>query len=167
MSLMRPFSSLREDFNRLFKELDTEFFSTTTTGGSRMGQTDIFQNLWAPPVDVIDQEKEILVKVQVPGITPDKLDIDVEDNMLTLTGETAEIYMEPQGGGNVVRQEIAYGKFFRRIPLPSEVQPDKAKAEFENGILMVRLPKSGETRRHKIRLGGGQGTQRIGQNQNK
>jgi HSP20 family protein len=151
MSLIRPFSSIREDFNRLFRELDSEFFTTPLALPGR-GQGEQLQTFLSPAVDVIDEEKNILVKAQIPGIKPENIDIDVENNTLTLTGETTEKFEDTQKQGNLVRQEISYGRSFRRIPLPADVNGEKAQAEFEHGVLTIKLPKSEETRRHKIKV---------------
>lgn len=150
MSLMRPFSTIREDLNRIFNEMDQEFLSPWLGGRGRTELGGQVATVWAPAVDVIEAENEVQVKAQVPGIRPEELDIEVENNMLTLSGEHTE--REEETRGNVYRKEICYGKFFRRVPLPTDVDPNKADARFENGMLTVRLPKSAESRRHKIKV---------------
>jgi HSP20 family protein len=154
MSLMRPFSSLREDLNRIFSEIDHEFFPAWASPSARVGETVGRQvhSMWVPAVNMTEEDSEIKVKVQVPGIKPENIEVEVEEGTLTLSGETIEETQEEKG--NFLRREIAHGKFYRHLHLPANVLPDKAKAEFENGILTVTLPKSEKTRRHKIKVGG-------------
>ncbi len=152
MSLTRPFSSLRDDLTRIFNEMDQEFFSPAL-GGRRPGLTHLGQplSLLTPPVDIVEEENEIKVTAQVPGIKPEDIDIEVDDNTLVINAETVE--KEETTEGNVHRKEIISGKFFRRVPLPTEVEGEKAKASFENGLLKVTIPKSKVSRRHKIKVG--------------
>jgi HSP20 family protein len=154
MSLMRPFSSIRDDIDRMFREMEREFLTPIRGRGgyAEPGTTDI-STVWAPAIDMVEENNNILLKVQVPGIRPEDLDIEVENNTVTLSGESRQ--REEETKGNVYRQEICYGRFYRRVPLPTEVQADKAKANFEHGLLTISLPKSEETRRHKIKVGGG------------
>lgn len=150
MSLMRPFSSFREDLDRIFHDIEQEMMTPWRGRGRMMERPAELATIWAPAVDIIEEEKEIKVKAQVPGIRPEDLNIEVENQSLILSGESQ--YKEEEEKGNVYRREIAYGKFFRRVPLPSEVKADQAKADFEHGILTVTLPKSEETRRHRIKV---------------
>lgn len=160
MSLMRPFSNLREDMNRLFNEIDREFLTPWTARGGMMGrggesQSSDMMALWAPAVDIIEEDQDIKVKAQIPGIRPEDLDIEVDNHTLCICGETQEERQEEQGG-NVYRKEIAYGKFFRRVPLPTDVKAEEAQANFENGLLTITLPKAEQTKRHKVKVGGQQ-----------
>ncbi len=150
MSLMRPLSSLREDLNRVFSDLEQEFLSPWSPGRRRLGEPEAFLAVWTPPVDVVEDEKEIRVKALVPGIKPEDLSIEVEDHTLCLSGESFK--KEEEEKGNFYRKEITHAKVFRRIQLPTDVQGEKAKADFENGMLTVTIPKSEETRRHKIKV---------------
>lgn len=151
MALMRPLSTLREDINRMFSDIDRGFFSPLAVPSSRMLELGAeTPSVWMPAVDVFEENNDIKVKAQVPGIPPENIDIEVEDSSLTLSGETAQRAEETKG--NVYRQEICYGRFFRRIPLPTDVQADKAKADFQDGLLTVTLPKSEEVQRRKIKV---------------
>jgi len=154
MSLMRPFSSLREDLNRIFSEIDHEFFpswASPTVRGGELARREL-PSMWVPPVNMVEEENDIKVQVQVPGIKPEDIEVEVEEDTLTLSGETIQEKEEEKG--NCLRREIAQGKFYRHLHLPADVLPDKVKAEFENGILTVTLPKSEKTRRHKVKVGG-------------
>ncbi len=152
MSLIRPFSSIRKDFNRLFSEMDQEFYapwSGRERSGGR-GQQQEMMNVWAPAIDVIEEENRVVVRAQVPGIRPEDLDIEVDTHTLTISGKTSQQVEEEKG--NVYRREIVSGRFYRQVGLPAEVKGDQAQAHFENGILRIELPKSEQSRRHKIKL---------------
>lgn len=150
MALTRPFSAMREDIQRLMNDMEQQWMAPTRSSwwpGERLGAKAA---MWAPAVDVIEEEKQIKVKAQVPGIKPEDLDIEVEADHLTIRGET--VHKQEEEKGNVYHSEISYGKVFRRIPLPTEVQSEKAKADFEHGMLTITLPKAEGTHRHRIKV---------------
>lgn len=103
-----------------------------------------------PTVDVVDRDADVLVKAEVPGIKKDDLDISVSDNMVTIKGETrAE---EEKEEGDYYRREISRGSFSRTVALPSDVDPDKAKASFKDGVLELTIPKVEKSRRRSIKV---------------
>lgn len=92
-----------------------------------------------PHVNVVDRKKEIYVEAELPGVDKKDVDITVNDYSLTIKGAThAE---EKEEEGDYYRSEISHGTFCRTVALPSEVNSDKAKAKFEDGILKLTLPK--------------------------
>jgi HSP20 family protein len=102
--------------------------------------------LWAEegmytPIDLSETEDEFIVKMALPGIKPDEVEINVTGNTLTVRGEHKED-KEAQQARTWHRREIRYGRFERSIALPTEVQADRAEATFENGMLTLRLPKA-------------------------
>lgn len=104
----------------------------------------------APKIDVIDRESEILVRAEIPGVDKKDLEVSVSENTLTLKGETRR--EEKEERGDYHRHEISVGAFARTVALPAEVDGDKAKAAFKDGILDVTLPKREQVRRHSIKL---------------
>lgn len=119
--------------------------------GRRSGEgVDSMLNLWAPPVDIMEKEREVLVTASLPGLRPEDINVEVEGNTLSISGETKEEKEEKEH--NYHRREIVQGKFYCQVHLPTEVEGDKANARFENGMLMVSIPKSEQTRRHKIKI---------------
>lgn len=152
MGLTRPFSSLREDLNRIFNEMDREFFSTPALMSGR-GQPEgaggsALSVVWAPAMDICETENELLVKVSVPGLKSEDIQLEVEDDVLTIQGESRQESESQEK--NFHRKEIVCGKFFRRVQLPVNVQGEQAEARFENGILNITLQKAQQARRHKI-----------------
>ena len=134
MSLIRwdPFRemvSLRDAANRLFEESFVRPASwLAPVGGAPLA------------VDVMETSDDVIVKASLPGIQPDDIDISLTGDRLSIRGEfKAEQKTEE---ANFVRQERRYGKFERTLTLPTQVVGDKARAEFENGVLTLTLPKA-------------------------
>ncbi len=95
--------------------------------------------LKAPRVDIIDRETEIVVKAELPGVAKDDIDVSMTDNSVTIKGRSS--HEEKEEKGNYYRCEISRGSFSRTVPLPAEVNADKAKATFNDGILELTIPK--------------------------
>jgi HSP20 family protein len=101
-----------------------------------------------PRVDVLEQDDEILVRAEVPGVEKKDLHVELGGQMLTIHGERRREEKEEKGA--YFRSEIAHGTFSRTIRLPEEVALDKAAAEFKDGLLEVHLPKTHKTERRRI-----------------
>ena len=90
-------------------------------------------------LDVSESDEEVLVRADMPGIDPKQVDIRIEGDRMTIRGERVE--KKEDKGKNYVRMERRYGGFARTVPLPSTVDADKAKAEYKDGVLQIRLPR--------------------------
>ncbi len=153
MSLMRPFTPGQTDLDRVFNELEQEFMSPWFGGRGRRyfePTREFAVTTFAPPVNVIEEEKDVKVKAVVPGIKPENLEIEVTEHTLTISGEAKK--EEAEEKGNFYRREISHANLYRRIELPTDVDGNKAKADFENGILTVTIPKLEQTQRHRIKI---------------
>jgi HSP20 family protein len=95
---------------------------------------------WAPLVDIVEDEKEYLIKAELPEVKKEDVKVTVEDDVLTITGERK--YEKEEKGKKYHRVERAYGSFERSFTLPEDADGSKVNAEFKDGILKVRLPKS-------------------------
>jgi HSP20 family protein len=104
---------------------------------------------WSPPVDVRETEEHYLVLVDLPGIEPDAVTVEVENDVLTIAGERPQVE-----GGNVFRLERPYGQFQRSLRLPEGCDVDNVVADFRNGVLELRVPKPAERRPKKIAIAG-------------
>jgi len=93
-----------------------------------------------PAVDMYQTKDDIVVKAALPGLKPDEIEISVTGDILTLKGELKD--EEKIEEGNYLRKERYFGQFVRELSLPTLVNSDKAKAEFEHGVLTLRLPKA-------------------------
>lgn len=93
-----------------------------------------------PRTDVYHTDKEVIVKCEVPGLSKEDLEVLIEDTYIRLSGQKKRI--KTMDNEEIYRSEQFYGRFSRIIPLPSEVQPEKAVAEYKDGILSIIIPKS-------------------------
>jgi HSP20 family protein len=101
-------------------------------------------------VDMYETDEEVVVKTATPGVKPEDIDVSISGDVLTIRGETkAEKKVEK---ANYIRQERRYGAFSRSLTLPSTVVADKATAEFENGVLILTLPKAEEVKPKTIQV---------------
>ena len=103
-----------------------------------------------PKVDIVDREKEILVRAEVPGVDKDNLDISITENTVTLKG-TAH-HEEKEEKGEYYRCETTHGSFARTITLPAEVDSEHAKASYKDGVLELTVPKIKKSQRRTIKI---------------
>lgn len=95
---------------------------------------------WAPLVDIVEDDKEYLIKTGLPEIKKEDVKVSVEDDVLTISGERS--FEKEEKGKKYHRVERAYGSFARSFTLPEDADAQKVAAEFKDGVLRVRLPKS-------------------------
>lgn len=100
--------------------------------------------------DLYDDADKVIVKLEAPGLADEDFDINIVDNVLTVSGEKRFRREESKGEYRIL--ECAYGRFTRSIPLEYEVDPDTAKASYSQGILKIKLDKKPEQRRRKIKI---------------
>jgi HSP20 family protein len=93
---------------------------------------------WSPRVDMFQRDGDLIVKAELPGIKKDDIEVTVEDGDLVIRGERKEESEVREE--DYYRMERSYGAFYRRLPLPAEVDPDKIKATYTDGVLEVRVP---------------------------
>lgn len=137
----------------LFNPLEA-MFGPLATG--RMGDT-----LRVPSADVIERENDIQVVMEIPGMNPDDLDIDLENNVLTVSGEKREEREQDGDTGSTYHlSERRYGRFSRTFLLPRDVESDNIRARCENGLLRITVPKSERARRRRIEIERGDGGSR-------
>ena len=124
-------------------------------GGFWQGSSEI-PPVWQPAVDIYEEGNQWVVKADIPGIEPNEIDLQVTDDGLKIAAETVSEEQTQDKG--YYRSERRFGSFRRFIPLPAEVDPDQVNANFRNGVLEVRLPKSeSSTRRIPIQASEGNG----------
>lgn len=109
-----------------------------------------FQNIRVPQMDVIDRDKEILIRVEVPGVEKKDIDISVTDNALSIKGNTRREVSEEKD--DYFRCEISQGNFSRSITLPSGVDSSKISASLKDGVLEVNLPKTEDVQRRSVEI---------------
>jgi HSP20 family protein len=114
------------------------------------------------PLDVHETTDELVVTSSLPGVRSEDIDVTIQGNMLRIQGETKP--PEHAKDEQVHRRERRYGRFFREITLPSTVKSDSVRAEFDNGVLTLHLPKTEEAKPRRIQVqsgGGGSRQQQI------
>ncbi len=126
----REMSTLQNRINSLFNE---PFFR------SDRGDDELSLGAWHPVVDMFENDDKIVIKAELPGVDKKDISVDVKDRVLTLSGERN--YDHEVKEENYYRRERAYGKFKRAFNLPADVDPDKIKADFKDGVLKIELPK--------------------------
>jgi HSP20 family protein len=115
-----------------------------------LGEEEITQGAWVPPVDIYETSDSIVLEAELPGLTKDNIVVEVKNNTLTLKGEKKferEVTEE-----NYHRVERSYGGFQRAFTLPSTVQQDRVKAKFRDGILEITIPKAEEAKPKQIKV---------------
>ena len=122
-----------------------------TTLQDQLDQLFEVQRAWAPALDVAEDKDGFRVRLELPGLKREEIDVSLEDGALTITGERK--VETPQDGSTIHRQERHYGKFARTLTLPSEVVADKVKAAYKDGILSVTLPKAEAAKPKTIAVG--------------
>ncbi len=105
---------------------------------------------WAPAVDIYETENELVVKADLPDIHESDLDVRVENNMLTITGERK--FEQKVKEENYLRIERTYGSFSRSFGLPNTVNTEAIKAEYKQGVLTVELPKRAESKPKQVKI---------------
>lgn len=117
---------------------------------NRMLASGSEQRSWAPPVDVLEHDEHYLVTIDLPGVDPDTVSIEVENDVLTVSGER----QRPEQG-QVFRSERPYGPFVRSLALPKGCDLENVVADYRLGIVEIRVPKPAEQCPRKISLTGG------------
>ena len=139
--LMRP-EPFSQEVNRLFNTLFDAGEATQR---------------WIPAMDLMEREDHFVLRADLPGLTEDDVSIEIQDGTLTVSGERKEEHESRERGW--YRLERQFGSFSRSLTLPEGVDADGVSAEFQNGVLEVRIPKPEERkpRRVQIRAGAGDG----------
>jgi HSP20 family protein len=135
---LRGATTLQDQINRMFSE-----------GVGHAGQES---NLtpWAPAVDIYETENELVIKADLPDVNPQNLDIRVENNILTIRGERK--FESKVNEDSYLRIERAYGSFSRSFSLANSVKSDAIKADYQNGVLTLSLPKREEAKPKQIKV---------------
>ena len=136
---------LRSEMNRMFDE----FFQRPFGLRSFFDDRELGRG-FAPQLDVTETDKSVLISAELPGLEPDDIDISLDRDVLTISGEKhAE---SEEKGARYYRVERSFGSFSRSIPLPSEIEADKIDATFKRGVLKVNLPKTKKAKEQGKRI---------------
>jgi len=143
---LRELNTITDRMNRLFQD---------SFGGVRAGEEGLPTANFVPAVDIYEDEHDITVKMEVPGIEQKDIDVRLENNTLVVRGERK--FEKDEKEENFHRIERRYGSFYRAFSLPNTVDPEKVNAEYENGVLRIMLAKKAEARPKQIKVNLGSG----------
>ncbi len=147
MALVRwePFRELAALQNEMGRWM-SQMTGGTTPGNGQSSST------WLPAVDVWETENELVLAFDLPGIPEDKVSVELDDNVLTVSGERERT--QEHSGDRFYRFERRFGTFTRTIGLPQGVNEDAIRAEFRDGVLEVHVPKPEQAKPRRISIGG-------------
>jgi HSP20 family protein len=138
---IRELDTLQGDMNRLF---DRFFEGRVANGTARR---------WIPAMDLVETDDSLVLRGDLPGMTEDDVDIEIKDNVLTVSGERKSESEEKGEGFH--RVERAFGTFSRSLTLPHGIDAERVGAKFENGVLEVQIPKPAEAKPTRVQIGKG------------
>ncbi len=136
-----------EDITRIQREVN-RLFEDNHRGGRASEPASA--RTWAPLVDIFEDQNEIVVRAELPGVSQDDIDIELTGETLTLKGERK--FADAQRRDSYVRVERAYGPFQRSFTIGVPVQNDAVAASYKDGLLEVHLPKSEATKPKKVKV---------------
>src|SRR3954452_11073082 len=146
---LREFSTLQNEMNRLF---NTVFDTPAANGGSTLRR-------WMPAMDLVETADHFVLRADLPGLSEEDVSIELEDRVLTISGERkAEHELSKEGYHRVER---AFGTFSRALTLPEGVDAEAVAATFDRGVLEVRIHKPEERKPRKVTIGLGNGAQKT------
>ncbi len=137
-----------------FRELEAMQGEMRRLLGQVGGREEERGGTWMPSVDVSETEQELVLAFDVPGVPKERLNVEVEDNTLTVSGTREQ--MEEREGERFYRRERRFGTFSRSIPLPAGIDESQITADSRDGVLEVRIPKPQQPQPRRIEIGGEQ-----------
>ena len=138
----REVDSLQSEMNRVF---DAFFGSPQNGAGARARR-------WVPPMDLLESDDELVLRADLPGMSREDVAIEINDGVLAVSGERR--WEHEDSDERFHRVERSSGRFSRSVTLPERVDAAAVTAEFDNGVLEVRIPKPEERRPHRVEIAG-------------
>jgi HSP20 family protein len=148
----RELASLQSQMNRLFQE-------TSRGPAQQSGDEFLTTGTFIPPVDIYENQNNIVLKLEVPGIQEKDIDVRVQDHTLVVRGERK--FESDEKEENFHRIERTYGAFSRSFTLPNTVDTENVSATYENGVLNITLTKRAEAKPKQIKVNAGPGAQKT------
>ncbi len=137
-NIQDPFVNFRNEMERVFDD----FFS--------LRPTELFDSEWVPSIDVDEDEKNVYVRAEIPGIEEKDIDVTLEENILTISGEKKEEHEEKNKKQWL--RESRFGSFQRSVALPEGIKADSAKAKFKKGVLNIEIEKTEKSKPKSIKI---------------
>jgi HSP20 family protein len=132
-----PFDMFADEIERLFDDFGFGRGVLTRPWSSRAHRQGALE-MWTPQIELSQQNNELVVRADLPGLKKEDINIDITDESITISGERHQEHESDSGG--VYRSERSYGSFYRAIPLPHGAISDQAKATFKDGVVEIRVP---------------------------
>ncbi|MBF0387823.1 MAG: Hsp20/alpha crystallin family protein [Candidatus Omnitrophica bacterium] len=129
---------------------DLNHFFEGSLPGKGGAESSLLAGCWSPAVDVVDTKEKVIVKVDLPGLKKEDIDVSIENGVLTIRGEKKQEIEHKNG--DVLRSERYYGSFYRAFTLPSSVDAGKVNARFEDGVLELSVLKKEESKPRQIKI---------------
>jgi HSP20 family protein len=147
MALVRwePFRELAALQNEMGRWMNQLAGGAGTTAGNGQSST------WLPAVDVWETDKELVLSFDLPGIPEDKIAVELDDNILTVTGERERT--QEHTNDRFYRFERRFGQFSRSVTLPAGIKEKEIKADYKDGVLEIRVPRPQEQKPKRIQIG--------------
>jgi HSP20 family protein len=139
---VRELNTIQNEMNRLFNS----FFDSPSPANGGQGVA----RRWIPPMDVVETDDHFVLRADLPGMSEKDVNIELEDSVLTISGERKAEHEQRTEG--YYRVERASGSFSRSLTLPEGVDADGIQASFENGVLEVRIPKPEQHKPRKVQI---------------
>ena len=136
----RDIITLREKMNRLFEDAVM----------ARGEEKDMISSTWIPSVDIYETENSLILTAEIPGVDENNIEIKIEDNTLSLKGE--RLFEKETTEENYHRIERSYGSFYRSFTIPRSVDQEKIRAEHDNGVLRITMPKKPESKPKTVKV---------------
>ncbi len=140
-----PFDELHDRIDRIFSDFSRGFGMPDLWGnGGRMGGGQMWGGggRLMPTMEMHEADGKVMIAAELPGVDEKDIDISVQDDMLTISGEKRAEVEHKEGAGH--RTERTYGKFSRSVSLPFDIDPDQVEARFDKGVLKLTIPKPPE-----------------------
>jgi HSP20 family protein len=135
----RNLETFQSDIDRVF---DAFFGGRPANGGGQR---------WVPAMDLVETDDHLVLKADLPGLDKDDVNIEIKDDVLTISGERQAEHEERTDGYH--RVERVHGGFSRSLSLPQGIDADQVQADFDKGVLEVRIPKPAERKPHRVQIG--------------
>lgn len=137
-----------KEIEEMEKRLSTVFGRVPVAGGEKKEAITVAE--WSPLVDITEDDKEYVIKAEIPEMKKEDIKVNVNEDVLTISGERK--YEKEEKGKKYHRVERAYGSFMRSFTLPEDTDGSKVSAEYKDGVLKVRLPKSEKAKPKSIEV---------------
>lgn len=141
MTIMKYAQPDTELFGKRFSDIMDEFFNDAVANR---------RNSFSPGIDVSETEKQFIIDVELPGVDKKDIDLNIENNRLTISGERK--FSREEDGKQYHRVESHYGTFTRSLQLPENINPDSINAAYKDGILNISIDKSEEKLKKQIKI---------------